>query len=920
VPELLLQTKLYIPPLRPNLVPRPHLIERLNQGLQLGRKLTLVSAPAGFGKTTLVSEWIAGNERPVAWLSLEEGDNDPSRFLAYLVAALQTVVADIGKGMVADLQSPQPPPTESILTALLNEITAVPDNFILVLDDYHLIDAAPVNASTSIDIALSFLLEHQPPQMHLVIATREDPQLPLARLRARGQLTELRAVDLRFTSSEAAEFLNRMMGLNLSAEDIAALENRTEGWIAGLQLAALALQGPISMQGRDDVASLIESFSGSHRFVLDYLIEEVLEQQSQSVQTFLLQTAVLDRLTGSLCNALTGQSNGQKTLEMLDRANLFIVPLDNERRWYRYHHLFADLLRQRLRQTQPDRLPILHRRASEWYEQKGFVNEAIDHALRGEYFERAAYLIEDEFGVNYEHGDQTILRRWLAELPEELVFSKLHLCILQAWNLFTNGQLDAADRSLQAAEKMLDPNTDQELVSSPDKDQLSDTNRVKLVGRVAAIRSFLASYSGDITRTIRYARQALEYLPEQELPWRSAALITLGDAYASKGQMVAAHEARSDALVTGKASGDIYILIIVNLRLAEILRQQGKLQQVIDICERQLKRADESGISDAAVVGWLFGVWGEVLAELNDLDRAIDQAKKGAKLTARGGDVLYEVMSNLCLVRVLFSSGHITGAEDVIQSMENTAREYDMPLWAFLQLSAWQVRIWLAQGKLEVASQWVGERELDPDGEPTYLHEMEYIVFARILIAQGRLDEAARLLQRLLEAAEAGGRNSRVIELLIVQTLAAQSGGDTAQAMSTLEQALTLAEPGGFIRTFVDEGPPMAHLLYEAFSRGIAPDYIRRLLAAFPDALPEETDSMQTQAPESELVEPLSERELEVLQLIAEGLTNQEIATRLYLSLNTVKVHSRTIYGKLGVHNRTQAVAKARALGVMPYT
>ncbi len=431
-------------------------------------------------------------------------------------------------------------------------------------------------------------------------------------------------------------------------------------------------------------------------------------------------------MNGSLCDAVrfgvakspTGQEDGQATLEMLERANLFIVPLDEERRWYCYHHLFADLLRQRLHQTQPERLPILHRRASEWYEQNGFIDEAIDHALRGEYFERAAYLIEDQFGASlinrYERGDQTILRRWLAELPEEFVFSKPHLCILHAWNLFTSGQLDATDWSLQAAEKMLDPNADQELVASLDKDQLSDTNRMILVGRIAAIRSFLASYSGDIPRTIRYARQALEYLPEQELDWRSAALITLGDAYASQGQMVAAHEARSKALVTGKASGDTYILLIVNLRLAEILRQQGKLHQVIDICERQLKRADESGISESAVVGWLLGIWGEVLAESNNLDRAIEQAKKGVKLTARGGDMAYIGWSNLCLVRVLFSSGDMAGAEEVIQSMENTFREYDMPLGALLELSAWQVRIWLAQGKLEDASQWVGERELDP--------------------------------------------------------------------------------------------------------------------------------------------------------------------------------------------------------------
>jgi LuxR family maltose regulon positive regulatory protein len=967
----LLQTKLYIPPPRPNLVPRPNLTQRLGEGLRLGHRLTLISAPAGFGKTTLVSEWVghlqldAAKESQIknriAWLSLDEGDNDLTQFLTYFIAALnrakgtETTIGEGALGMLHASQ-PQPPPTEGLLTSLINEIAAIPDRIVLVLDDYHLIESSPVDASTSVDGALTFLLEHLPPPergLHLAIATRDDPQLPLARLRARGQLTELRAADLRFSSSEAVEFLNQVMGLNLSVEDIAALETRTEGWIAGLQLAA------ISMQGHKDSATLIQSFTGSHRFVLDYLIEEVLEQQSESVQAFLLQTSVLDRMTGSLCDAVrfgTAETpyrsegaagsegtadNSQAMLEMLERANLFIVPLDEERRWYRYHHLFADLLRQRLHQNPPplaSRSPPmgeteggivaeLHRRASEWFEQNGFADEAIDYALRGEYFERAAYLIEDHFGADlidrYERGGQTILRRWLAELPEELVFSKPHLCILHAWNLFTTGQLDAADRSLQAAEKMLDLNTDQELDSSLDKDQLSDTNRKKLVGRVAAIRSFLASYGGDIPSTIRYARQALEYLPEQELQWRSAALIALGDAYASQGQMVAAHEARSDALVTGKASGDTYILMIVNLRLAEILRQQGKLQQVIDICERQLKRADQSGMSESAVVGWLLGIWGEVLAELDNLDRAIDQAKKGVKLTARGGDMLYEVWSNLCLVRVLFSSGDITGAEDVIQSMENTAREHDMPLWALLQLSAWHVRIWLAQGKLEAASQWVGERELDPDREPTYLHEVEYIAFARILIAQGRLDEAARLLLRLLEAAEAGGRNSRVIEIMILQALAFQAGDDTAQAITTLEKALTLAEPGGFIRVFVDEGPPMARLLYEvlspaeALSRGISPDYVRQLLAAFPSAEPEQTDSLKTQAPKSDLIEPLTERELEVLELIAEGLTNQEIATRLYISLNTVKVHTRNIYGKLGVNHRTQAVAQAQRLGLL---
>ena len=407
MPTSILATKLYIPPPRSKAVPRPRLVARLNEGLH--RKLTLISAPAGFGKTTLVSEWVAGCERPVAWLSLDEGDNDLARFLAYLVAALQTITADMGKGLLAGLQSPQPPPIELILTTLLNEITTIPDHFVLVLDDYHVIDAQPV------DHALTFLLEHLPPQMHLVIATREDPQLPLARLRARGQLTELRAADLRFTPSEAAEFLNQVMGLNLSADDIAALETRTEGWIAGLQMAAL------SMQGRSDTASFIQAFTGSHRFVLDYLVEEVLQRQPERVRSFLLQTAILDRLSGPLCDAVTGREDGRGMLDALERGNLFVVPLDDRRQWYRYHHLFADVLQARLMEEQPDQVSGLHRRASAWYEQNGLPSDAIRHALAAEDFERAADLIELAGPMVEESSLTATWLGWVRALPDELV-------------------------------------------------------------------------------------------------------------------------------------------------------------------------------------------------------------------------------------------------------------------------------------------------------------------------------------------------------------------------------------------------------------------------------------------------------------------------------------------------------------------
>jgi len=927
----LLTTKLHIPSIRPELVSRPRLIERLNAGLRqnqgFGRKLGLISAPAGFGKTTLVSEWVQtmGGATPpiaIAWLSLDEGDNNPARFLAYLIASLRIIEAKMAKEVLSALQSPQPPPAEDILTVLINEIAAIPDWIVLVLDDYHLIEAQPIHD------ALIFLLEHLPLQMHLVIATREDPLLPLARLRARGQLTEVRATDLRFTSSEAAEFLNRVMGLDLSTEDIAVLERRTEGWIAGLHLAA------ISMQRHKDATSFIRSFTGSHRFVLDYLIEEVLEQQPESIQTFLLQTAVLDRLTGSLCDAVrfdgakspTGQENGQAILEMLDRTNLFIVPLDSERRWYRYHHLFSDLLRQRLRQTRPEWVQMLHHRASEWYEQNGFTDEAIEHELGANGLERAAHLLEEHVDALWGQGEHRKLRGWLDELPDELLFFKPHLCIFHAWYLFASGQRDEAERCLRAAEQASEPSADRVTEISPlaQEDQLSDTDRVKLRGRTAVIRALMDTYRGDVPGIIQHARQALGTLPEQDLTMRSIAAMALGDAHGFKGEMAAAYQARLEALEISKSGDNSYFSIIAHLKVAITLREQGRLLPTIEICQQQMQLADESGLWQGAVVGWLLAVWGETLAELDDLEGAIRQAKIGVERTERGGDLSMLGWSYLCLMRVLFSTGDMAGAEAIVQKMEDTNRESNVPPWITSQMAVWQARLWLAQDKLEAASQWMKERGLDIGGEPKPLHEIDfaslfdYLIVARILIAQERLDEATRLLEQLLKAAEAGGRTSKVIEIKILQALTFQAGGETSRALSTVKRALALAEPGGFVRIFVDEGPPMARLLYEAVTLGIAPEYARRLLAAFPVAQLEQSDTTESQVPASELVEPLTERETEVLQLIAEGLTNPEIAFRLFLALNTVKGHTRSIYGKLGVHSRTQAVARARAFGILP--
>jgi LuxR family maltose regulon positive regulatory protein len=918
----LLHTKLYIPPPRPDLVSRPRLIERLNEGLH--RTLTLISAPAGFGKTTLVSSWIdhlAGAQRSragpelveggaeekhisphphtpaqVAWLSLDEADNDPVRFLAYFIAALQTIEANIGKGTLSVLQSPQPPPTEAVLTSLINEIAALPDRLVLVLDDYHLIESQPIHD------ALTFLLEHLPPHVHLVIATREDPHLPLARLRAGGQLTELRATDLRFTTSEAAAFLNQVMSLDLSTEDITALERRTEGWIAGLQLAAL------SMQGHRDATRFIKSFTGSHHFVLDYLLEEVLEQQSESVQTFLLQTAILNRLTGPLCDALTGQDNGQTTLEMLEHTNLFIIPLDNERHWYRYHHLFADLLRQRLRQKQPERVSTLHHRASEWYEQNGFADEAIEHALRSEDFERAAHLIEEYADALLQRGEHTTVSDWINALPASLVREQPYLCVFHAWALQLTGQFEATEARLTDAEEAL-ANLYQE----------NEVDAETIRGYIHSHRAYLTFIRGEHAKTINYARQALEQLPPEATVIRTQTALYLGVAYRFQGELQAALDVFTETVALSQKMGVSVTAVLSFLNLAELYTEQAHLHQARNIYEQALQFTKRhTGRPDMPFTGYVYVGIGRILRHWNELDNAYRHTTKGIALCRDRNVAELLALSCIELAHIHHALGNDEQAREALQEAKQVFAGFSP--WGSDMVAAHQAHLDLMCGEVKSAERWAQASDLNIEGELELHRELEYLALARVFIAQNRFEQALSLLGRLYQTAQAIGKMRSVLETLMLQAMALSAQGHTEQALIKLEQALAVGEPENYVRIFVDEGPPMARLLYEALTRGIAPDYTRRLLAAFPIAEPEQTDPSKAQAPKSELVEPLSERELEVLQLIAEGLTNPEIAARLYVTLNTVKVHTRNIYGKLGVNNRTQAVARARALGILPST
>ncbi|MGK5113029.1 MULTISPECIES: LuxR C-terminal-related transcriptional regulator [unclassified Geodermatophilus] len=894
----LIETKLHVPRRRRRAVARPRLVERLDRAEEAS--LTLVSAPAGFGKTTVLTEWLAAlppGERSVAWLSLDQRDNDPALFWSYLIAALRAAADDVGAAALALLQSPQPS-LEAVLATLVNDLSALARDVVLVLDDYHVIEAREVHDG------MAFLVEHLPPQVHLVIAGRADPALPLARWRGRGELLEVRAADLRFTAEEAAAYLGAAMGLALTADDVAALEDRTEGWIAALQLAAL------SMQGRDDVPAFIAGFAGDDRYVVDYLVEEVLERQPEQVRGFLLQTSVLGRLTGPLCDAVTGRDGGQAMLEALDRDNLFLVPLDDRRRWYRYHHLFADVLQVHLHAEQPDAVPDLHRRACDWYERTGDLAEAVHHALAGRDVARAADLVELGLPALQQGRQEATMRRWLEALPDEVIRARPVLSVAYAGALMVRGEVEGVEARLRDAERRLDP------TGAPAADMVVvDADAFgRLPTAIAMYRAGLALLAGDLAGTVTHARRAIDLAGADDHLGRGGAAGLLGLAHWAGGDLDAGHRSYAAAAADLELAGHRSDGTGCAIALADIRITQGRLRDAMSTYERALRLVTPGtgpvlrGAADMHV-----GIAG-VLLERGDLEAAGRHLATSRDLGEQAGLPQNPYRWRVVSARLREAEGDPDGA---LALLDEAQRRYVGDYFPDVRpIAALRARVHARQGRWADALAWAEERGVSTDDDLHYLREFEHTTLARVLVAgyaagEGSISGALQLLERLLSASEQGGRTGTVIDVLVVQALAEQARGHLPAALAALRRALTLAEPEGHVRLLLDEGAALAPLLRAvAVEGGAAAGSARRLLAALG------TGGEGAPAPVG-LVEPLSARELEVLRLLGTDLDGPDIARRLFVSVNTVRTHTKNIYAKLGVNNRRAAVRRGEELDLL---
>ncbi|KRF34469.1 LuxR family transcriptional regulator [Nocardioides sp. Soil805] len=911
MPHPLIETKLYLPSPRPGRVARPRLRERLDRGL--AAKLLVVSAPAGFGKTTLLVDWLAsaggardGEQVRGAWLALDAADNDPARFWRYVVGALRTVLPGVGQDALGLLEDSRPPAVELVLTTLLNELSALDLDTVLVLDDYHVIDAPPVHEG------MAFLLAHLPARLHLVLATRSDPPLPLPRLRASGDLVEVRAADLRFTAQEAASYLNDVMGLELGPDDVHALEGRTEGWIAALQLAAL------SMTGRTDVSGFIAGFTGDDRYVVDYLVEEVLQRLPVDLRDFLLRTSVLDRMTGSLCNALTGRVDGRSVLEALERDNLFVVPLDDRRHWYRYHHLFADVLRGRLLDEQPGVVTGLHTTAATWYEQQGDVEEAIRHSLLGEDFERAGELVETVLPAFRRDRREATLRGWLEALPRPVLQDRPILGNALAGARMSTGEFDGVDDLLDATEEWM--RGVGHALEGRARGAAVDEEYRRLPADLAVHRAGLALVRGDVEQTVTHARAALDLVGEEDHVSRGAALALGGLAAWSTGDLETAHTAYAACLVEFELIDHVSDVLGCSITLGDIEVVQGRLRSAARTYRAALDLADRHhrpvlrGRADMHV-----GLAARHL-EADDLAAARQELARCRELGESAGLPQDAYRWRVVLAGICEAEGDVEGAVDLLDEAERLyVGDFSPPV---RPVPAVRARTWARHGAVDAALDWADRVGLSLDDPLSYLREFEHLTLAKVLVADARHHEGGDLslvvtfLDRLLEAATEGGRGGSVVEIQVTRALALQQLGDDEGSVRALAAALGLAEPEGYVRTFLDEGVPMATLL-AAVERRAPSAYVRRLRSASSPAPATQPVPRRSGSAHVVPVEPLSTRERDVLRLLDTELNGPEIARELVVSLNTVRTHTKNLYMKLGVTSRRAAVRRGRELDLL---
>ncbi len=885
----LLTTKLHAPRRREGLVARPRLTEALNRGLDAA--LTLVSAPAGFGKSTALTQWLASltGTRAVAWLSLDERDNDPTLFWSYVVAALRTVVPDAG----ATVPSAAGAPTETDLIALINDLSAAPDDVVLVLDDIHVIESRDVHTG------LAFLLDHLPDRIHLVLAGRSDPPLPLARLRGRGELVEVRAADLRFSLAEAAEYLTGSMELALSEADVATLDGRTEGWIAALQLAAL------SMRGRSDgveLAGFIADFAGDDRYIVDYLIEEVLDRQPPLVRDFLLETSILDRMDAALADAVTGHVDGRSMLELLDRGNLFLIPLDDRRRWYRYHQLFADVLRAHLHDERPGVVAELHRRAAQWYEANGDRAGAVEHALAGGDVGRAAALIELSLPALQRNRQEATMRRWLQALPDDVVRGRPVLSVGYAASSMIHGEIDGVERRLRDAERWLGAAPgDRAGMVVVDEEAFG-----QLPSAIELYRAGQAHVRGDVAATMTHAHAAFDLAGPGNDIGRGSAAGLLGLAHWRDADLDTAYRWWARCAAELERAGHLADITGCALAMADIRIAQGRLDEAVDAYRRAMRLVcPDGGPALRGAADLHVGLAG-VLVERGDLPAARRHLTAAAELGERLGLPQNPYRSRVVRARLRLAESDPDGA---IVRFDEAERVYNPDMFPDVRpVSAERARIWTRHGRSASTLAWARERGLSVDDHPEYLREFEHLTLARALVTADRAKDTAAaeaLLERVRGAAEDGGRVGAVIAALVATALARQARGDRPAAGAALREALRLAEPSGHVRIFLDEGPPLLGLLNSVAGQDES-GYAGRLLASAASA----------DRPAEELIDPLSARELDVLRLLGTDLDGPEIARTLFVSVNTVRTHTKNIYAKLGVNNRRAAVRRAADLGL----